>query len=118
MTDPTLDRIRRALRLAEHASPDDIASEVERLVLEHVPTPTTGPVHPVPTRGYGGTITMTGPAGMIAVYRHDTWTVDDPEGGTWWPDDNLVSHLTEVEDPAAEVLRVCREAPYRGRWVA
>ncbi len=30
--------------------------------MRHVPTPTTGPVHPVPTRGYGGTITMTGPA--------------------------------------------------------
>jgi len=55
-------------------------------------------------------------ATLRAEVRHDTWTVVDPEGGRWWPNASVSAELTDAEDPAAEVVRICTETPLRGEW--
>ena len=47
---------------------------------------------------------------------HGSWSVRDSRGGVWWPDDAASSEIEASSDPAAEAVRICREAPYLGEW--
>ena len=44
------------------------------------------------------------------------WHVIDFRGGVWWPNDDATAEIEASSDPAAEVVRICREAPYLGEW--
>ena len=47
---------------------------------------------------------------------HGSWAVRDSRGGVWWPDDAASSEISTSRDPAAEAVRICREADERGQW--
>lgn len=48
----------------------------------------------------------------------DGWSVTDPNGGRWWPSEAADEEIEASADPAETALRICRESPMRGRWIA
>lgn len=53
---------------------------------------------------------------LFAEYLADGWSVVDPAGGRWWPDDDAREEIERAEDPGSAALRICRVEPMRGRW--
>lgn len=53
---------------------------------------------------------------MRAEERDDTWTVEDPAGGIWWPSTEAREQIAEADDPATEALSICSHEPMRGEW--
>ena len=55
---------------------------------------------------------------MRAEMKNGYWTVTDPAGGVWVPDDLAESEIMACADPAAAVLEMCKNEPMRGKWHA
>ena len=53
---------------------------------------------------------------LTAEIRHNTWTVNDSDGGVWWPSDEASEEIDAAVDPAAKAVAVCDAAPMRGEW--
>ncbi len=53
---------------------------------------------------------------LTAEHLTDGWTVIDPDGGRWWPDENAKAEVEDSEDPAEAIVTICTTAPARGRW--
>lgn len=43
-------------------------------------------------------------------------SVEDPAGGTWWPDDAAREEIADAPDSGAAAIRICESAPIRGTW--
>ena len=54
---------------------------------------------------------------LSAELFHDEWAVVDSRGGVWHPSESASSEISTSRDPAAEAVRICREAPYLGEWL-
>lgn len=54
---------------------------------------------------------------LSAELFHDEWAVVDSRGGVWHPSESASSEIEASRDPAAEAVRICREAPYLGDWL-
>jgi hypothetical protein len=46
------------------------------------------------------------------------WSVEDTNGGRWWPSDEAQALIEAAADPAAEAVRMCEEQPTLGLWLA
>ena len=44
------------------------------------------------------------------------WRVIDSDGGVWWPDDQTAAEIEDSDNPESTALRICNDAPNRGRW--
>ena len=55
---------------------------------------------------------------LSAELFHDEWAVVDSRGGIWHPSESASSEIEASTDPAAEAIRICREAPFKGEWLA
>jgi hypothetical protein len=53
---------------------------------------------------------------VIAQQNEGIWTVIDPQGGCWWPDEDAAAEIDASADPAATAIRIAMEAPMRGEW--
>lgn len=47
---------------------------------------------------------------LAAVY------VTDRDGGVWHPDENATREILGSEDIEGAAIRICAEAPHRGKW--
>lgn len=54
--------------------------------------------------------------GKIATKNADGWSVEDPNGGVWWPDNEARREIEGAADPAREAVRICATSPMLGRW--
>lgn len=94
-------------------------------------TETNGWIHTSDRAGAGNYIYATlGPAGdddgpvfsarvvpePRAEFDGDSWSVVDPAGGRWWPDDGATAEIEASDDPSSTALRICQESPLRGEW--
>jgi hypothetical protein len=52
-----------------------------------------------------------------ATRNTNSWTVRDPAGGVWWPDEDAAAEIESADDPAATAVRIATETPMRGTWV-
>ena len=55
--------------------------------------------------------------GLYAQRLTAGWSVVDPQGGRWWPSDEAAAEIETAEDPAATAIRICEDAPHRGKWM-
>ena len=46
----------------------------------------------------------------------DATSVEDEDGGVWWPGEGAQDEIADAWDPRAEAVRICREDPSRGEW--
>lgn len=53
---------------------------------------------------------------LTATHNRYGWSVEDSEGGRWWPDADTKTEIEESDDPEATALRICRDDPGRGTW--
>lgn len=53
---------------------------------------------------------------LYAERTDDTWTVVDPSGGRWWPDDETRATLEMAPDPEDLVVRIATNTPGWGEW--
>lgn len=53
---------------------------------------------------------------LTADYSHDSWRVEDPDGGVWYPDETAAEEIASADDPAARAVHICRTQPMRGEW--
>lgn len=44
------------------------------------------------------------------------WSVMDPDGSRWWPNDEASAEIEAAEDPAAKAIEICTNSPMRGEW--
>ena len=58
----------------------------------------------------------TTPSNLSAIQLHDTWAVEDSDGGIWHPDSETASVIEASADPAAEAVMICDSEPMRGTW--
>lgn len=54
--------------------------------------------------------------GLETARRHGQWTVQDPDGGIWWPSDDAQAEIQASDDPARAAAIMCSEAASRGEW--
>lgn len=55
-------------------------------------------------------------SGLYAELLADGWSVVDPDGGRWWPDESAAREILASDDQAAAAVRIAREEPMRGKW--
>ena len=53
---------------------------------------------------------------LVAERQADGWSVVDPEGGRWWPNEATAEEIESAEDPAAKAVEICDREPMRGQW--
>ena len=55
---------------------------------------------------------------LSAVENTNGWHVVDAKGGVWWPTAYAEAEINASSDPAATVLRICKDDNERGDWSA
>lgn len=53
---------------------------------------------------------------LFAEHSIDGWSVVDPNGGRWWPNDAATEEIDASDDPEQTALDICDNAPTRGTW--
>lgn len=53
---------------------------------------------------------------LTAIENVHGWSVEDAEGGRWWPDEEAQAEIEAADDPAARAVEICLEDPMRGEW--
>ena len=53
---------------------------------------------------------------MTAYEYSQGWSVEDSDGGIWWPSDEAKAEIEQSDDPESAAEIMCRTEPTRGEW--